>query len=186
MSDDVVGPIALRTGEETMRRAMCLFAVSHAGIHGTTGLAIELLGRWGLAGSLTPMERGFLASDPMPHRQRVAMSWRCEAMIPLMWATGLFASMPEPKDTFDFEYLTEFWLGIPAGYWKDVGVRPESEIVAATDHILQLHWALRDAELHHRPPPQGIDHGVVMERHHALNWLCRYGDYEWDDVATDT
>lgn len=184
--NDVSGYGAVRTGEETMRRAMCLFAVSYAAIHNAVDKSVDLLRAWDLEGSLTPIERGFLTTDPMPAKQRVALSWRCEAMVPLMWATGLFEMMPEPTDTFDFEYLSEFWLTVPAGYWKDVEIRPEAEIISATDHIRDLHWRLRDAELHHRPPPPGIDQGVVIERHHALNWLCRYEDDDWDDVATDT
>ena len=29
--------------------------------------------------------------------------------------------------------------------------------------------------------------GVVMERHHALNWLIGYSERaDWDDVTTDT
>jgi hypothetical protein len=35
-------------------------------------------------------------------------------------------------------------------------------------------------------PTGGLDPGVTMERHHALNGLIGYDDADWDDVATDT
>jgi hypothetical protein len=33
---------------------------------------------------------------------------------------------------------------------------------------------------------KGLDPGVIQERHHALNWLVRFEDAEWDDVDTPT
>jgi len=35
-------------------------------------------------------------------------------------------------------------------------------------------------------PPAGLGEDVIVERHHALNWLIRYEDEEWDRVGTDT
>ena len=31
-----------------------------------------------------------------------------------------------------------------------------------------------------------MDYDVVIERHHALNWLIGYENQQWDDVSTDT
>jgi hypothetical protein len=178
--------IALRGGEEAMRRAMCLFAVSHAAISNGVTTARELLARWEADDALSPHERAFLHSDPLPEKARVQFSWRCEALIPLMWATGLFDEMPFPDDCFDFEFLTEFWLGVPSGFSRDVGLRDVAEILDQADLVYRLHWAARDADLKGEAPPGGLHLGVVMERHHALNWLIGYAEAEWDDVTTDT
>ena len=35
-------------------------------------------------------------------------------------------------------------------------------------------------------PPAQLDPGVVMERHHALNWLTGFHGADWDDVDTPT
>jgi hypothetical protein len=32
----------------------------------------------------------------------------------------------------------------------------------------------------------GLEAGVVLERHYALNGFIRYLDSEWDDISTDT
>jgi hypothetical protein len=43
-----------------------------------------------------------------------------------------------------------------------------------------------DARLKGKKPPAGVEPGVTLERHHALNWLVGYMDRDWDDVTTDT
>ncbi len=43
-----------------------------------------------------------------------------------------------------------------------------------------------EARVRKTEAPAGLEGGVVFERHHALNWLTRFGDAEWDDVETPT
>jgi len=65
-------------------------------------------------------------------------------------------------------------------------LRPAGELLDAADLIYRYHWATREAELRGREPPAGLDPGVVMERHYALNWLIGYLGLDWDEVSTDT
>lgn len=48
------------------------------------------------------------------------------------------------------------------------------------------HGAVVDARVNDRAAPAGLEPGVTMERHHALNWLIGYMDQAWDEVSTDT
>lgn len=179
--------IELKSGEEVMRRAMCLFAVSQAAITGNVSGSNVLLERWKLMEDLTPAEQLLLTAGSMSEGPRVQLSWRCEALIPLMWATGLIDEMPFPTEPFDFAYLSEFWMTAPSGYWVDVGTRPANQILDQADLIYRFHWAVRDATLQGKTSPAGLNPGVIVERHHALNWMIGYGDHaEWDDVTTDT
>jgi len=41
---------------------------------------------------------------------------------------------------------------------------------------LDDHWKARDARLHERSLPIGIDIEIVQEQHHAINWITGYGD----------
>lgn len=177
---------SFRDGEEVMRRAMCLFAVSRAATDDNAAESIALLQRWQLMDALSPAERSFLGADPLPERARARLSWRCEALIPLMWSTGLIDEMPFPDGPFDFACLAEFWETVPGGYWQNVGIRDAGEILDEADLIYRLHWASRDAALKSEKMPGGLHPGVVSERHHALNWLIGYDAAEWDDVSTDT
>jgi len=33
---------------------------------------------------------------------------------------------------------------------------------------------------------EGVDAGIVIERHAALNWLIGYMGQSWDEITTDT
>jgi Domain of unknown function (DUF4272) len=55
----------------------------------------------------------------------------------------------------------------------------------ALDLHLRLHWAVREARRSKAAPDQ-LEAGVISERHHALNWLVRFGESPWDEVQTPT
>jgi hypothetical protein len=54
------------------------------------------------------------------------------------------------------------------------------------DLAYRLHWVTTDARVKSMTPAVALEPGVVVERHHALNWLTRFDDAEWDDVETPT
>lgn len=68
----------------------------------------------------------------------------------------------------------------------DAQMRPLSAILDQADLIYRYHWAVVDARVTGRAAPAGLDGGIVLERHRALNWLIGYMDEEWDDISTDT
>ena len=59
-------------------------------------------------------------------------------------------------------------------------------ILDALDLHYRLHWYVRQMKLDGQEPPPGLEGGVIQERHHALNWLVRFEDRDWDDVDTPT
>lgn len=69
---------------------------------------------------------------------------------------------------------------------KEAKLRPLNEILDPADLIYRYHWAVVDAIINGKAAPAGLDSGVVMERHYALNWLIGYMDQSWDNISTDT
>ncbi|KAI5931817.1 Methionine--tRNA ligase, mitochondrial [Manis javanica] len=65
-------------------------------------------------------------------------------------------------------------------------MRPDSEILDALDQHYRLHWIVRQAQVQQQPAPAGLNADVLMERHHALNWLVLFEGNDWDDVDTPT
>jgi predicted homoserine dehydrogenase-like protein len=65
-------------------------------------------------------------------------------------------------------------------------LRPLCEILDEGDFIYRCHWAVKDAQAKGEAIPAGLDPGVVIERHIALNWLRTYHSEAWDDVSADT
>ncbi len=60
--------------------------------------------------------------------------------------------------------------------------RPIAELLDVLDLHYRLHWITTDARVKKVPSPAGVEPGVVMERHRALNWLTR--DQDAVDTAT--
>jgi hypothetical protein len=69
---------------------------------------------------------------------------------------------------------------------RSARLRGAGEILDALDLCYRLHWATTEARVKQTEPPAGLEPGVVAERHHALNWLVRFQDADWDDVDTPT
>ena len=66
-------------------------------------------------------------------------------------------------------------------------LRNVNELLDVADLHFRLHWATRQAvQIDKTDPPASLEPGVIAERRHALNWLLRYQDAEWDQVDTPT
>jgi len=60
------------------------------------------------------------------------------------------------------------------------------EILDQADLIRRCHWEVRHADSTRVDVGRKLEPGVTFERYHALNWLMRYEEQEWDDISTDT
>lgn len=50
-------------------------------------------------------------------------------------------------------------------------MRSKKEILDKADLVYRMDWAAVDARCHGMTGPAGINHGVIQERHKALNWM---------------
>lgn len=132
----------------------------------------------------SPAERAFLGEESPAKQAIVNMVWRYEALGALMWSLHLLPEQPLPTELVDVPRVTRTMLELDLS--KAVALRPTSEILDTLDMTFRLHWATTDARIKGEPLPGKLDPGVVMERHHALNWLVRSEHAEWDDVQTPT
>jgi hypothetical protein len=149
-------------------------------------LVDAIVGERGLAPLFTPAERAFIGNPNPDERSRVQFSWRCEAAWVLLWALRHVEGQLGPPDgTCDVPFLSGTVFASPD--LAANGLRPANDILNEADLIYRCHWAVRQAGLDGAGPPAGLDPGVTMERHHALNWLIGYDDEAcWDEVTTDT
>jgi hypothetical protein len=69
---------------------------------------------------------------------------------------------------------------------NEASLIPRADILDKADLIYRMHWATHHASLNQEAMPAGLQHGIVKEWHHAINWLTCYGNEDWDDVTTDT
>ncbi len=135
----------------------------------------------GAIGQFTPAEQAYLDLAAPTQHQSVPLLWRYETVYLLQWALGLANELPYPAQLCDAGECVRM-LG-ELGKRK---IRPAAEILDALDLHYRLHWAIRECRRKERPDIDGVDAGVVAERHHALNWLVRFQHAAWDDVDTPT
>lgn len=187
--------VRMRSAEEIARRAIaCLIAIQaacdrNAGQYTpeTAKWCQELLQKYGID-ELTPNEAAIL--DNQGEEQDVInMAWKYEAYWVLLWALGIVDKLAFPDRTMDCDFAIQAVSRHPDfdSFMQQVRLRNIHAILDEADLIYRYHWACVEARLKQTPMPRGMDAGVVMERHAALNWLIDSdGHDDWDnpDVST--
>ncbi|WP_379551104.1 DUF4272 domain-containing protein [Qipengyuania sp. DGS5-3] len=153
----------------------------HDALHESCNREIDKRDRWSW---FTDQEQRYLKMASTDPNEDLQLSWRYEAAWPLYWALGSGPEkLEEPVSECDVGLLAETaHTGDPT---NDPRLRATSVILDEADLIYRYHWATRQANLSGREL-NGISSSVVIERHHALNWLIGYEDQDWDEVTTDT
>jgi len=181
-----------RTPQELAGRAFALLAVAARAESLGTGEPLSmgtLFDRLPSAQtSLSPAEQAFLADDAPDDSTVAQFVWRYECLFVLEWVLGLADALPFPSAICDVPLAARLMLdaGDTEGVMRAMKMRSNGEILDALDMHYRLHWLVRQARLKDQAPVQGVDAGVVLERHRVLNWLVRFEDSAWDDVDTPT
>ncbi len=176
----------VRSAQEVARRCLVLVGVVEWGHYGPRAKIVRWIREQGLWESVTPEERRCFLSRSPSKQSRVDATWRVEALVPLLWALRVIRTLPDGKEqSLPVETETLLYADTKA-FLKKAKLRSPKAIRQAQDLVLRTHWTLRDAEIK-GIQFQGAPHeGIILEQHHALNWLTREDDRDWDDVSTDT
>lgn len=188
MQEDEYPQDVIRTSVEVAARALALFAPVMVALGASREDVLEWIERNAQTVALTEWESQFLANPEPDSQQSINFSWQSERLLVLLWALGRMELPPpdEQCDTGLFETILPPYVEIePTSFIVDAQLRPDAELVAQADVLLNLHWKARDAHLNDRSC-DGIDIGIVQERHHAINWVTGYFGLPWDEVTTDT
>ena len=177
--------VSLRAPREVADRLLALAVVAAKGGGLQQALVDEIVEDKGVRPLFTPAELAFIDNPNPSLHDRTQFSWRYEAAWVLLWALRhVDGPLGRPDRICDVPRLAETVRDEPD--LARHGMCSANDILNEADLIYRYHWAVRQAGLDGNPPPAGLDPGVVMERHHALNWLIGYFDADWDDVTTDT
>jgi hypothetical protein len=202
LSIDDDAAVTLREPAEVARRALVLSAVTFRADGGARAEAVAMLERHDLWAEASPEEAKFLGAEQADPEAARQLLWRLEGLWLLAWALG-DVDLDWPGQMCDVPRLVEVMRGREADpdFIAKAALRPKADILDAQQLTLLIHWAVRDAWVHRRNVPENLDWaepaamvsveqsaagGVVAERHHALNWLTRFGNADWDDVDTPT
>ncbi|MES2018325.1 MAG: DUF4272 domain-containing protein [Pseudomonadota bacterium] len=177
--------LALRTKDDVVERARALLLVALRAESVASGepMPVDLLiSKMPLADdALSPKEQAFLQQDAPSQQDCAQLIWRYESLYLLEWALGLVAELPFAAAPVDTASAVATLIEM-----RGPQLRTEGEILDALDLHYRLHWHIRQSRLKKLGETAGVDADVVMERHHALNWLVRFQHAGWDDVDTPT
>ena len=177
-----------RGAEEISRRALILSAIIACAYGADKRATTDWFASQNLSTDVSPEERAFLTGQPTS-QQQINMTWRIEALVPLLWVLRKIDSMPSLAQQCDTTEAVKKLVFPPASvatFVATAALRSESEIWNEYEKVYDAHWHVRDAQLFGKPPPSDVNASVVRERHHAFNWIIGYGNQTWDEVTTDT
>jgi hypothetical protein len=187
--------VVLRPASEVACRALALFVVAlRAESLMSPELAVSDLREKRPLGfrALTAKECLFLNDEAPDQQQIINFAWRYEASWMLAWALGLVDELCYPSETCDVGILSKTFLDLDEeALLKNAKLLPTETLLDALDLHFRLHWLVRQRQQDGKPADgemggSDLDPGVILERHHALNWLVQHGGAEWDDVQTPT
>lgn len=182
--------VTLRSEDALWQRLVALWGVVGAATLGRNAYFKEYFSVGERRDWLSSDEAAFIFTDAPAEADVIRFSWRLEAMVFLAWCGGLVDALPLPEQASSVEAILPLYphdLGDASMLRQALRLRGKAEILDWADLLYRLHWAVRDAQLHGREPPPGLNPGMVLEWHHAANWMTRYEDEDdWDAVGTDT
>lgn len=137
----------------------------------------------------SPKEQKYLSNPSPKQEEQIEFSWQYECLHVMEWALGITFDLGFPNQICDVKKAVQLLSDCHSV--EDIldSSHPKSnkELLDACDLIFCLDWACTDARIHRLPMPSGMDGGVVMERHKALNWLVgTNASASWDNVETNT
>jgi hypothetical protein len=184
---DSEAEVKLRTQDQVVDRALALCFIGLK----SEGLSPERLAEmdkaYRISPLLTPVEREYVTAAHPTDQQRLNANWRYEGLHVLLWALGYVDALAYPDAMCDVAHDAAIIHNLSATQFRQrATLRSKKELLDQADLILRLAWACDEARLAKRPMPGNLNSEIIMERHHALNWLITYMDQAWDDVSTDT
>lgn len=179
--------VKLQSADDVAWRAIALFgvAVRAESLGSNEPIPIEeLKQRLPLAfKAFTPLETEFIESDETGSQTIIHFAWRYEALFVLQWALGLHDRLPFPDTICDVPLVARKVLDPkPGQLLQSATLRDTEEILDALDLNYCLMWSARDASIRKQESTAGLELAVIEQRQHALNWLVRFQDADWDQV----
>lgn len=186
----------VRTPTDVARKIISLYALTGLANDASPALLKEWLQDEGAWGFLTEIEQSYFSQKELHEEVINELSWKQESLCVLVWAGGIVKDLGWPVRECD---LTDAFTKIPPelpvhdfiNTFKlkrgKVGlIKKYNDVVKMLDLYYCLHASFKHPELWGRESDitKTIKGEVVIERRHALEWLC--SEKDWDDIALDT
>jgi hypothetical protein len=189
LEDDVINDDQIRSAEEVAYRALALYPVVSAASGADRQAILGWLAESGLNEKLAPSEAAFMAVEKPEKSQVIQMTWMSERLIVLLWALNAVDEFPAADEQCQIAYgdiLPPFGPVDMETFLSEAKLRPDTELIAAAEDMMALHWDARNARFTGQVSRRPVDLEIIQERHAAINWVTGYEGLPWDEVTTDT
>lgn len=181
---DAGGEVVPRDKEEVALRTLCVLITAIKAELMNQTMVLRVVRQYGLAAHFSPEEESFIHNLEPSERQRSRFLWRYEAAWTLLWALGYVRNLSIPRDACDVAFAVSIMRDrTTQAFIAGARPLPFDQILEQADLIYRYHWSLIDATQAKEAAPARLNSGIVFERHHALNWLKRHHEQDWDDVS---
>lgn len=188
--------VRIRSNEEIGKRAVALAVAALRAECRLTGITVEeekeltenVIEIYNGKSFFSPQEKSYMENNNPSEHDSIQFIWRYESMWIMLWALGYVEKLEYPNKICDVIHAANIInMSLDLNEFISRGnKKSKEEILDEADLIYRYNWACVDAKINRREIPGGMDDGIVVERHKALNWLINYMEDEWDDVGTDT
>jgi hypothetical protein len=177
----------LRSESEVEKRLRCLIVVAGKASGLDEKLLQTIVRQYELKAHFSPWEEQFIYGERETAKDYAEARLRYESAWTLLWALAIVDTLPRPDSEANVPQMIRLINGrSPEEFRAAAELRSVPSILDNTDLAYRYHDAAYTAATSGESIPAGLIPSVVHERHHALNWLIRYQDKNWDDVPTDT
>lgn len=183
--------------EEMSRRAIALMGVciysecmhgDKPDFEGGQNFLMDFIDNYNSQDYFSPREWKFIHDTAPDKKEANAFTWQYESLYVMAWALGLVEELEFPDHTCDVPLVVNALRKCDSISKLLAKSKPRSprELLDACDLTSCLHWACVSVRRHGLSEPAGMNTGVVIERHKALNWLTGFGNgASWDEVKAD-
>ena len=181
--------VDFKTAQACAKRCIVLYALVSTAWGDDRRKVVEWLKAENLWDEVSAQEASFFESEQPSEQAVIDATWRVEALGFLLWSLGKVDSAEDLSQACNRQQVKavgDFYLGSTQAFIDSATLLRKGVIDELREEILDAHWSIRDARIHDRALPENLEPGVVMERHHAANWLTGYCDELWDHITTDT
>ena len=175
-----------RNKEAIAIRALCVLmtAIKADRMHQT--MVLRVISQYRLAASFSPVEKSFIRALEPAGRDKERFSWRYESAWVLLWALGYVDVLGSPGTRCNADFAVDCMRERNRqSFIDDAKLRPIDQILDQADLVYRYRCALAGVSAEFNTPPAEPNAAIVLERHHAFNWLVRYCDRDWDEAAAE-
>jgi hypothetical protein len=179
--------ITPRTAKEIAQRCIAVSICALKGESNDQEFTNKIIKQFSASTFFSPKEKVFIENKDATKQELANYGWQYERVHILLWALGYVDTIKPSNEMCDVAKEMGILKNCKTfdGFLAGAKPRPMSEILDCADLYYRIHWATTEGRLK-KTKLSAADDEIVMERHHALNWLIRYMQQEWDDVTTDT